>query len=33
MLIKDGVIGFAELEDFSEELQERCRNLMRLWNE
>ena len=33
MLINDGVIGFADLEDFSEELQERCRNLMRLWNE
>ena len=33
MLIKDGVIGFADLKDFSEELQERCRNLMRLWNE
>ena len=31
--MKDGVIGFADLEDFSEELQEGCRNLMRLWNE
>lgn len=33
MLINDGVIGFADIEDFSEELQDRCRELMRFWSE
>ena len=33
MLINDGVIGFADIEDFSEELQDRCRELVGFWNE